>query len=178
MRKQSPEHLLPVGKVVRPHGLDGLLRVLSYAQTRDSFLYSDTVFLQSDKLGTIEHRILSVKPHKNVFLMRLEGVDSLEVAETYRGAEVLVEKDCLKREGDDEYFWFELVGIGVYLDSGLYIGKLEEIIATGSNDIYVVRKGKHELLIPATHDVIRDIDLKNKKMTITEVEGLFDLNEV
>lgn len=178
MSKVSSENLLLVGKVIRPHGLEGLLRIWSYAQSGGSFLNAGTVFLKSDRQGIREYKALSIKPHKNLFLMELEGLSSLEEAERYRGAEIFIRKDSLIRGSKDEYFWFELIGLDVYLNSGRYIGTLKDILTTGSNDIYVVGKGETEFLIPATHEVVEEIDLRHKKMIISEMEGLLDLNEV
>ena len=178
MSKATSENLLLVGKVIRPHGLEGLLRILAYVQSEESFLNTGTVFLKSGQQEVLEYHVLSVKPYKNVFLMKLDGLNSLEEAERYRGAEILINKDPLRCEKDDEYFWFDLIGLKVYLNTGRYIGTLKNILTTGSNDIYVVREGETEILIPAIHEVVEEIDLDNKKMVISEMEGLLDLNEV
>ena len=178
MSEVSPESLLLVGKVIRPHGLRGLLRVWSYSQSEESFLRGGTIFLKADPEKIHERRVISVTPHKNFFLMELEKLESLEDAERFRGAEIFIRKDKLRRRAKDEYFWFELIGLEVYLRSGLYLGILEEILETGSNDIYVIRGGEKELLIPAVHDVVKQIDLEKKKMIIDEMEGLFNINEV
>jgi 16S rRNA processing protein RimM len=178
LSKVSSENLLLVGKVIRPHGLDGSLRIRSYAQSAESFLDAGNVFLKSDKDEMCECKVSSVKPYKNVFLMRLEGLQSLEEAERYRGADILIRKDLLEQKDEEEYFWFELIGLEVFLNSGRYLGKLTDIIPTGSNDIYVVKKGRKEVLIPAIYEVVDEIDLENKKIIISEMEGLLDLNEV
>ena len=77
----SPENLLLVGKVIRPHGLGGHFKIYSYAQSEESFLKAGYIFLKSDPEEFHEYKIISVKPLKNIFLMKLEGVDSLEEAE-------------------------------------------------------------------------------------------------
>ena len=174
----SSEDLILIGKVVRPQGLKGLLRILSYARSAESFLNVGTVLLKSDKQELVEYKISSLKAHKGVFLMKLEGLNSLGDAERYRGAEIFLKKDLLRREGDEDYFWFELIGLTVFLSSVRCIGTLKQIIPTGSNDIFVVKEGKKEYLIPAIHGVVEKIDLKNKRIIIYEVEGLLDLNEV
>jgi 16S rRNA processing protein RimM len=178
LSKVSSENLLLIGKVIRPHGLEGLLRIWSYAQSAESFLNAGTVFIKSKQQGILEYKISSLKPHKNAFLMKLEGLNSLEDVEGYRGSEIFIRKASLRSKGEEEYFWFELIGLEVYLDSGRYIGTLKDILSTGSNDIYVVKDGEAEFLIPAIHEVIKKIDLNNKRIIITEIEGLLDLNEV
>jgi 16S rRNA processing protein RimM len=178
LSKVSPENLLPLGKVIRPHGLQGILRIWSYSRSEKSFSDAGAVYLQSC-IGEIEkYTVLSVKPHKNIFLMKLKELTSLEKAEGYRGAAILIREDHLRHENEDEYFWHELIGLSVYLDSGRYIGTIAHILPTGSNDIYLVREGKKEVLIPAIYDVVKEIDLANKRMIICELEGLLDWNEV
>jgi 16S rRNA processing protein RimM len=174
----SVEDLLLVGTVIRPQGLKGLLRVRSYAGSVESFIDAGTVFLRSDEGELCEYKVSSIKAHKGVFLMKLDGLNSLEDAERHHGADILIIKALLRRENEDEYFWFELIGLNVYLTSGRYIGTLKDIIATGSNDIYVVKEGETEYLIPAIHEVVKEIDLKKKKIIISEMEGLLELNEV
>jgi len=178
LSKVSPENLLLVGKVIRPHGLEGLLKIWSYAQSKETFLNSGSVFLESGTGETHEYRVLSIRPHKNLFLMKLEGLSSSDEAEEHRGAAILIRKDALTHECEEEYFWHELIGLRVYLDTGRYIGTIRHILPTGSNDIYVVRKGKKEVLIPAIHEVVEEIDLRGQRMIISEKEGMLDLNEV
>ncbi len=176
--KVSSETLLLVGKVVKPHGVKGLLTVWSYARTIESFLYSDTVFFKLEHQEPLRYRVLDVSPHKNRFLMKVEGVESFEDADRLRGSDILVDKKFLVKKSDDEYFWFELINIKVYLDSGRYLGIIKEIIPTGSNDVFVVRQNDSEFLIPAIHDVIEKIDLNKGEMIIRAIDGLLELNEV
>jgi len=166
-----------VGKVNRPHGLAGLLRVWSYADSEASFTGVEAVFLEPRLGGLHSYAVESINPHKNIFLMKLIGLSSLEQAEEYRGANIYVKKNALKAKGSDEYFWHELIGLRVYSSAGRYVGILKHIFSAGSNDIYVVQEGKKEVLIPAIHEVVREIDLENQRMVIFEMEGLLDLNE-
>jgi 16S rRNA processing protein RimM len=172
-----PDNLLLVGKVSRPHGLGGLLRIWSYTESEETFLNSGKVYLRLESGQIRAHKVLSVIAHKNAFLMKLEGLHTVDAAEKCRNAAILMEKRSLQREGEDEYFWHELIGLEVYLNTGRSIGTIRHILRTGSNDIYVVQEGEKEILIPAIHDVVEEIDLDGKKMVVSEMEGLFDLNE-
>ncbi len=176
--KASSEKLLLVGKVIKPHGFKGLIRVWSFARTIDSFLHSGTVFFKQDHQEPVESTVLDVKPHKNIFLMSVKEIDTFEKADSFRGADILIRKDHLARNSDDEYYWFELIDLKVYLDTGKYLGIIKEIIPTGSNDVYVVKQNDSEFLIPAIHDVVKKIDLDKGEMIITAIDGLLDLNEV
>lgn len=173
----SSNHLLLMGKVIRPHGLGGSLRISSYAESGESFLKCGTVLLESVSGGTDEYEVVSVTPHHKCLLVKVRGMDSFTQAERYRGAAIFARKETLAPKGEEEYLWDDLIGMDVYSGTGKHIGTLREVLPTGSNDIYVVRQGKKEVLIPAIHEVVREIDLENKKMIISHMEGLFDLNE-
>ena len=169
--------MLLVGKVIRPHGVGGLLRILSYARSEQTFLLSGMVSLKLDSGETREHRVLSIVPHKNYYLMRLEGLGSVETADRYKGADLFVRKDAVGDTDEGEYFWHEIIGLKVYVETGRFIGTVRHILSTGSNDIYVVQEGEGEVLVPAIHEVVKEIDLDKKQMIVSEMEGLLDLNE-
>ena len=177
MSQVLPSSMLLVGKVIRPHGWRGLVRIWSYARSEDSFMDAGTVFLKSSSGQFHEFGVISARPHKNMLLMRLEGINSKEDAEEYRGSEIFIRKESIARE-EGEFFWHELLGLKVFLENGDYLGDFYQVIETGSNDIYVVRDGEKEYLIPATYEFVRDIDLVNGKVIISDREGLLDLNEV
>ena len=167
MNKGSPENLLLAGRVERPHGLDGRLRIRSYLESEKTFLQSGTIFIKPRSGGTQA----SVRPHKNAFLLTLKGLDTLKEAEEYKGAALFIRQDTLVHEEKNEHFWVELIGLKVYLKTGEYIGTIHHILPTGANDIYVV-------LVPAIHDIVKEVNLQDRKMIIAEMEGLLDLNEV
>jgi len=167
-----------VGKVLRPHGLRGQMKISAYAGSDATFLSARTIFLR-DRTGKLaEVTIASAKPFKSGYIVELDGISSLTDAELYRDADILVRKDALPQKEESEYFWHELLGLDVFLESGEYLGPVTNIIATGSNDIYVIKSGKGEVLIPATFEIIKNIDLELGKMMIHPIEGLLDLHEI
>ncbi len=172
-----PDNLLFYGKVLRPHGLEGLLRVRSFSQSEAALLNTGTVCFELG-IGEIRHcTVLSARPHKNVFLVNLAGLTTINQAEHYRGADIYVSKDALIRE-EGEYFWFELVGLKVFSHTDEFLGVVAQIIPGGNTEIYVIKNGAREILIPAVHEVVKEIDLNNGKMIVSAMEGLLDLNEV
>lgn len=177
MNQVSSGSLILVGRVNRPHGLEGVLRIWPYAGNDASFLKAKTVLLESLSGKTYEYGVVFLKPHKNIFLLKLAGVDSPDVAEEYRGAEIYVRKGDLTRE-EGEYFWDELLNLDVYLDTGEYLGTLSQVIPAEGHDIYVVTKGDREILIPAVHEVVIEIDLKKGKIIVNADEGLLNPDEV
>ena len=175
----NPDHdLILVGKVLRPHGLCGQLKIFAYARSDATFPGVGSIFLREQTGKLKEFTIVSARPVKSGFFVELEEFSSLADAEAYRDADVLVRKDALPRKEGDEYFWYELLGLDVFLESGEYLGPISDIIATGSNDIYVIKRRQSEVFIPGIHEIIRDIDLETGKMMIHPVEGLLDLHEI
>jgi 16S rRNA processing protein RimM len=175
LSKRERKDLIVIGHVIRPHGVTGLLRIVSYAESRETFLEAGSVFLKTGKNELHEKAVDSIQPHRSFFHLRLSGLDSAEQAETFRGAEILIPKDSLQKEDEDEFFWHELLGMEVYLTNGEYLGVVRDIFPTGSNDVYVVEHEGREFLIPAIHQVVREIDISQKRMIISPMKGLLDL---
>jgi 16S rRNA processing protein RimM len=177
LRKISPFDLILVGKVVRPHGTGGSVRLLPYAGSDCSFTKADNVIIKKPSGESIMFPVIDARPHKQMVLMHLEGIDSVTSAETIRGADVFVERQNLSR-ADDEVFWFELIGLSVFLDTGEEIGRVSKIIPTPAHDIYVVRKGPEEYMIPAVHEVVKEINIRAGRIVVKPPEGLLEINEI
>ena len=105
-------------------------------------------------------------------MISLKGVTDRERAEELIGAELFIPETELPELDEDTYYWFELIGIEVYTTEGYYLGRITTILPTGSNDVYVVKDNKKEVLIPALESVVLDIDLELKRMRLDLPEGL------
>ena len=118
-------------------------------------------------------KIEQVRYNKNQVLLKLEGIDSIEEAEKYRNFYLKIEKKCQEELGEDTYYIVDLIGINVYSENDEYLGTIEDVFPTGSNDVYVVKDnlGK-QILVPAIAEVVKEVELKNKKMVIKIIPGL------
>jgi len=160
---------IPVGRVTRTHGLKGELKFFPADQ--------DDLVVQKDqqiRLGETTFKIKSVRGVKSPFIVKFEGVDSIEAAQSLSGQEVLVAKEDFESLPEGEYYRFEIEGLKAFDDAGKYYGVIEEIIATGSNDVYVVRGDGKEWLVPMIDSVVQNIDLEEGKLIFHCVEGLFE----
>lgn len=175
MSKIGLRDLILIGHVIRPHGLTGLLRIVSYAQSKETFFEAGSVFLIKGENDLYEKKVVSIRPHRSFYLLKLSGLNSIDQAEIFRGAGILIRKDSLLKRDEDEFFWHELLGLEVYLVTGQYLGVLKEIFPTGSNDVYVVENQGKEFLIPAIHQVVKEINIAQKRMVISPMMGLLDL---
>ena len=164
-----------IGHVIRPHGVTGLLRIVSYAQSRETFLKAGSVFIGKANEELEECKVESIRGHGSLFLLRLSGVDLVEKAEEFRGAEIFIRKEVLTEKEEGEFYHFELLDLSVYLDTGQYLGVLKHIFQTGSNDVYVIKGQGKEYLIPAIYQVVREVNLSEKRMVISPMKGLLDL---
>jgi 16S rRNA processing protein RimM len=161
------ESRIVIGRVSRPHGTKGEIRI-EYFNSEDRQLFSryQMIFIQGDKGGPQAYRPLAVRPRKKFVLALLEGVRTRAEAEQLRGKAVLVDAADLPLLDADEYYWHEILGMRVVTEDGEDVGTIAEIFPTGSNDVYVVRQGEREALIPAIKEVIVSIDKKARTMVI------------
>ena len=113
-----------------------------------------------------------IKAHGRGTLLSLEGITNRNLVEELIGWELYIEKDRLPQLEPGVYYWSDLIGMDVVTIEGGYLGKIETIIQTGSNDVYVVKNQEDEILIPALENVVLEIDLSQKEMQVDLPEGL------
>ena len=165
--------LINYGRITRPHGLKGEVILIPFSRRPDNLPGINYIYIDRDDSEEPEMlTVNSCRLHKGTAIVKLEGVDSIDDAEELRGAEVLVDTDELEGLEEDEYYWFELIGLGVYAEDGSFIGKVEDLIDRAHQSVLVVRDGEAEALIPLAEPIIKEIDLENSKIVITPVEGL------
>jgi 16S rRNA processing protein RimM len=167
------ENRIVIGRVSKPHGMKGEIRI-EYFNSEDPNFFSryQMIFIQGDTGSPQPYRPIAVRPHKKFVLAQLEGVRTREEAEQLRGKAVLVDITELPSLDEDEYYWHEILGMRVVTEEGENVGKITEILPTGSNDVYVVREGERECLIPAIKEVIISIDKKARTIVMRPLEGL------
>lgn len=163
---------LSIGKIVGAHGVRGIVKVYSYAESPSVFDPDSHILFSHPQGWEKNYEIRWVKPHKRVLLLSLEGVDSREAANALIGGEFLIKKATLPELEEDTYYWSDLMGLSVFTTDETYLGQVTAIIPTGSNDVYVVKEKTRETLIPALESVVIHIDLEKKIMRVDMPEGL------
>jgi len=165
-------NLLLIGKIVGVHGFKGTVKVCSYAESLSAFKPGGLILVRDSKSLDKTYVIRWVKPHTRTILLSLQGVDERDMSEMLVGSDLFIEKaKCLEPE-DGSYYWFDIIGLSVYTIDEKFIGRVESIIPTGSNDVYVVKNNDDEILIPGLESVVKEIDLKQKIMRVDLPEGL------
>jgi 16S rRNA processing protein RimM len=119
-------------------------------------------------------KIKSLKKLGRYALVSFYGINDPETASKYRGGVLSADKSLLPALQEEGYFYEQIIGLTVYTTDGNIIGRVSGIFETGSNDIYVVKGPDKEYLIPAIHDVIKEIKLKEGRIIIHVLKGLLD----
>ena len=156
-----------VGRVLGPWGVRGDLRVEPHSDSRERFAPGSRLYLNG-----AETVVVSSRPHKGGLVVRLGSVADRNAAETLKNAALTVSQDQVGPLPDGSYYYFQVIGLRVTTDGGEELGQVHEVLATGGNDVYVVRGPAGERLVPALGDVVLDVDLDRGVMTVSLPEGL------
>jgi len=165
------KEFLEAGKIVTTHGIRGEVKVMPYTDTPELLCEFDRLFIgkNRDEIGVERSRVF-----KSTVIMKLEGIDTPEAAEKLRNKLLYMHRDDLELD-EDTYFIQDLIGLEVRdADSGEVYGKIDDVMQTGANDVYVIKGTEREYLVPAIADVVVSTDVDGGVMTIRPLEGLFD----
>ena len=168
------ENFLKVGVITTTHGVRGEVKV--FPTTDDPSRFEDLSYVLLD-LGTEkkELHISHVKYFKNLVILKFDTFDTPESVVPFRGRDLYVRREDAAPLGEDEYYIADLIGMQVRLEDGTSYGVLKDVMETGANDVYIIKKpnGK-EVLVPAIHECILSVDVENACMTIHLLAGLDD----
>jgi len=170
----NADGLLRIGYVAGSHGLHGALRVRTDDPGSTTLLTLKRLFVETAagrrEFKVLEARALSAGNHRVI----LDGIGDADAAEAVRGGAVMVAAADLPPLGDGEFYYFQLAGAEVMLTDGRRLGTIEDIMSTGAHDVWVVRDGEREVLVPVISDVVKAMDLAARRVTIEAVPGLLD----
>jgi len=166
------DEFITIGKVVSTQGNKGEVNILPLTDSTDRFKNLATVFLRNNNNQTILN-IEKIRIKEDTIILKLKDIENIEKAKMIVGSFLEVERKNAVKLPKDTYFIFEIIGLGVYAENNIFLGKVEDVISTGSNDVYVVKnKNKEEIFVPAIHEVVKNINLEKKRITIKMVDGL------
>jgi len=165
------KEFLEIGKFVGTHGVRGMVRIQPWSDDGEFLTKFKNFYLNNGK-SKIE--MSKITPHGNVVLAAIKGVDSIEDAEKLRG-QVLFIKRSDARLPKGRYFISEIIGSKVFdADSDKLLGILDNVSPTGANDVWHIKDGDKEYLVPAIPDVIVDVNVDNDTIKIRPLKGIFD----
>ncbi len=156
-----------IGKAGKPFGIKGEIRIYPFTETLTVFERSSVLFLDESP-----HKVLRIRPHKKALICVFEGIESPEQAGELTGCLVKTARDNLPDTADDEYYWFDLIGMKVLAVDGRDLGKISSITPTGANDVIQVDGRYGEVLLPMIESVVLEVDVREQKMVVDPLEGL------
>ncbi len=166
------EQLMEIGQIVNTYGIKGFLKVVPF--TDDYTRFEDLTNIYIETKNSLKSFVIEeVKYSKNLVLLKLEGIDDINTAEIYKNCYLKIDRKDAVILPENSYFIVDLIGLEVFTEENEYLGNIVDVYPTGANDIYVVKdeKGK-QILLPAIGDVIKNVDLKAKRMTVHLLDGL------
>lgn len=163
---------LEVGQIVNTFGIKGEVKVSPFTDDINRFDDLKKVYVKTKKDAKL-YKIENVRYHKNMVLLKLEGIENPEQAELLKNAYLEIDREDAIPLEEGQYFIVDLIGLDVYTDEEKLLGKVEDIYNTGANDIYVVKDelGK-QILLPGIKDVIKVVDFDNEKIIVHLIPGL------
>jgi len=166
---------IAIGTILKSVGLRGELKVSPLTHFPRRFNQLRDITIQTKGGQSQRYRIEQVRYASPFVYLKLAGLSTLEEAQTLAGGSILIPEEDRIPLPEGSYYHFEIEGLDVYLENGTRLGKIESILETGSNDIYVVKEGRKEFLIPALASIVKEINLPQRRMTIRPMQGLLEL---
>lgn len=166
------EKYFEIGQIVNTNGLKGMLKIKPFTDNIKEFETFKSIYVQK-KNELIEFKIEAVRYVKNMVLLKLQGIDDINEAEKYRNLYIKIDRSIMPKLPEDSYYIVDLLECEVYEENGELLGKVDDVFNTGSNDVYVVKSelGK-QILLPAIGEVIKSVDIPNKKIIVKLMKGL------
>lgn len=166
------QEYLEIGQIVNTNGLKGVVKINPFTDDVTRFERLKTVYIERGK-ELKEFEIEEVRYQKKQVLVKFKNIDTIEDAQKYRECYIKINRKDAVKLPEDTYFIADLIGLDVYTVDNELIGKIEDVFSTGSNDVYVVKNNLgRQVLLPAIADVVKEVDLENKKIIVELIEGL------
>ena len=166
--QEFPTDFVAVGKINQPWGIHGHVKVTPLTDNPERLVTNASVYIDS-KLT----KILDVQSPQGYPIIQFAGYEDRQSAEVLLGKLISIEKDSLPKLEIDTYYVHDLIGLSITTTEGIILGKLVDVLTTGANDVYVIRNhGQKDVLIPATAEVIDNINIDDRIMTIKVLPGL------
>lgn len=162
---------LSIGQIVNVHGLRGEIKIYPLTDDMSRFKKLKEVYIEENN-KPVKYEVEGVKLLSNTVAVKLKGIDSEEAANKLRNYYVKVDRKSAVRLPKDSFFICDLIDSEVYDEKGHLLGKIGDVLQTGSNDVYVVKTSGKDILIPALKEIVREIDLNSRKIVVELPEGL------
>jgi 16S rRNA processing protein RimM len=166
--------LIAIGRISKPIGTQGELKVLPLTDDKKRFAGLQTVLVGNDASRVEQQDIRTVRIDAKQIVVSFNGIETSHEAEKYRNKYLFVSKDQIIELRTGSYFMDEVIGCEVVTEEQIKVGIVTDLLSLPANDVWVVRNDTKEFLIPAVKAIIRNVDVKMKRITIHALEGLLE----
>jgi len=171
------KRLVPIGRVIKPHGIKGRVKVEYFGEDLGRFLLYREVILR-DPTGRAEtFEVVEAVAQPPRIILTLKGIQTIEDTEPLIDREILVPRETLPQLAEDEVYWIDLLGMGVETEEGKRLGRVKTIFPTGAHDVFVVEGCRREICLPATAEVVKRLDRERSVVTVRWMEGLWEAED-
>jgi 16S rRNA processing protein RimM len=168
--RDTGDQRIAVGRINSTWGLRGHVKVTPLTSNPERFAVGATLIVNGEP-----RKVVDLNTSQGYPIVKFEGFPNATAAHALRGAVIEIDEAALPPLPEGEYYLHDLEGLDVVTREGEAIGTLAQVLTTGANDVYVVRRpGKPDALLPAIPDVILSVDLEAHRMTIEPMPGLLD----
>ena len=166
---------ITIGKIVKTRGIRGEVKVLPLTDIPDRFEQLESVHAVLPDGRVQQLNIEDASYHHGCVFLCFEGYTSVEQSERLVGSSLSVDRNTSPKLPEGVYYHYEILDADVYTEAGEYLGKVTDILETGSHDVYVARREEKEFLIPSTNEIVLSVDRELGKIIIRPINGLLDL---
>ncbi len=167
-----------VGKVVTTHGIKGEIRVYSYTDfPEERFASGNQIYIgEIDNPTNFIVDVQYSKPHKNMYILKFQQLNMINDVEKFKGFYLWIPEEQQKELDKDEFYYHQIINCSVETMDGQELGIVKEILSTGANDVWIIKSNdkKEDILIPYIEQVVKEVNIKEKKIIIELIEGLLD----
>jgi 16S rRNA processing protein RimM len=166
-----------IGKILKPYGLQGRVKILSYADSLERFFKGKELFLVQEN-GMRPVVVSEIKGGGKNPILKFQDRDDRRAAEALTGASLYIKSEELKKLPKGEFYRVEIIGSRVCDESGRCLGVLENIFTTSAHDVWVVKDGSKEMLVPAVEEFVASVDPVQKEVRLRATQGLDQINDL
>ena len=171
------KRLVPIGRMVKPHGIKGRVKVEYFGEDLNQFLLYREIIVRDDTGRAQTFEVVEAVPQPPRIILTLKGIQTIENTEPLIHREIFVRRETLPELAEDEFYWIDLLGMGVGTAEGKRLGKVKAIFPTGAHDVFVIDGCRREIYLPATADVIKRVDREKSLVTVHWMKGLWEAED-
>lgn len=162
---------IQVGKIINTHGIKGDVKIMPLTEDKNRFKKLEYIYIEG-----IEEKMFIEKVwfKKNFPILKLKGYNNINDVLKFKEKYLLIDETQKVELSEDEYFIYDMIGLEVYDNEKNKIGAIKDVLKPGANDVYVVKNGNKEYLIPAAKEFIKKVDIEAGKMIIQPIEGMIE----